>query len=392
MEEAKKITVVGAGYVGIANACLLSEKHQINIVDTDSKKIKSFLNLEFDYSEKLINEYLKKNYKKFHFSNELSDFFGNSNLYIICLPTNFSQTSKSLDTSLIEKVVQQIHKNDPEIDILIRSTVPVGFTSNLSKKIKKRNLIFFPEFLREGKSLEDSLFPSRIVVGGEKEISEEIFKVFKNIIKNSPECFQMTSAEAESVKLFSNSYLAMRVSFFNELDNFAIKNKLRSKEIIQGVSGDPRIGNYYNNPSFGYGGYCLPKDTKQLLNNFNGIPQKLFKSIIDSNQIRAKFLSKIIMEKNPSSIGVYKLIMKKDSDNMRDSAILKIIKILKKYNLPIHIFDPNITSHKFKGLPVIKDLCEFKSKSSVILCNRLEPEIMDSSDIIFTRDVFGGDS
>ena len=309
-------------------------------------------------------------------------------MFILALPTNYDEKTNFFDTSILEGVIKKLFKYKSNIPILIKSTIPVGFTEKLNSEYKTRNILFSPEFLREGSALHDSLYPSRIVLGGERKIALKILKVFESTIKNKPQVFLCSSLEAESIKLFANAYLAMRVAFFNELDSFSLRMKMDTKQIIKGVSTDPRIGEGYNNPSFGYGGYCLPKDTKQLLANYNNVPQNIIKSIIDSNSTRKDFIADEIISLNPKVVGIYRIVMKHDSDNFRDSSVQGIMKRIKAKGIKVIIYEPNLNQSSFYGSKVFKNLKDFKIKSNLIVANRLNKSINDVKKKVFTRDIF----
>lgn len=387
--EKMKIGVFGAGYVGYSLALLLSEKYNVKIFDIDENKINLMNSSKPIFGGKaeirILNS--KKNNLKSCMPN--TDSFKNIDFFIIALPTNFDENKKLFDTSIICETISSIREVNKDSLIVIKSTIPIGFTKKMQDKYDE-DVIFSPEFLREGSSLEDNLYPSRIVIGSKTKKAAKFGEILKSIAKKDINVIYTNSSEAESIKLFANAYLACRVAFFNELDNFAIENNLSAEEIINAVSLDPRIGSNYNNPSFGYGGYCLPKDTKQLKSNFKNIPSKLFSAIIESNDDRKRYLSEIIRRKY-KKIGVYRLAMKKGSDNFRESAVLDIIQHLKKHNTELIIFDDSYNGSSFNEIEVTNNFEYFTKHSEIILANRRD-ELLKAVDYkVFTRDIFGQD-
>lgn len=382
-----KICVVGAGYVGFSLSVLLSEKNDIVVYDIDKEKINMINNNISPIEDEDIYYYLNNKKLNLKATCNYQTAFENSKYIIICTPTNFNYKTNSFDTSSIEDVITKIKSVNNDTVIIIKSTVPIGYT----KMIKNRydmNIIFSPEFLREGKSLHDNLYPSRIIIGTRTRDGKKIAEIFKNSSENSDvSVLYMNSDEAESVKLFSNTYLAMRVAFFNELDTFALDKGYNSKDIINGVSLDPRIGNYYNNPSFGYGGYCLPKDSKQLCSNYQDVPENLIEAIVNSNDTRKEYIAKYIENKKPATVGIYRLIMKSNSDNFRESSIIDIIQKLKVAGINVVIYEPKINTDAYLECKVINDLSKFVNISSIILANRIDKNIKNNKKI-FTRDIF----
>ncbi|ENU83929.1 hypothetical protein F974_00983 [Acinetobacter sp. CIP 102159] len=384
------ITVVGTGYVGLSNAVLFARQHNVISLDINENRV-TLINQKIspiadDYIEKIFEEdnlNLKATLDKVQ-AYEQADYI------IIATPTNYDSETNYFDTSSIESVIAEILPLNNTATIIIKSTIPVGYTTQVKAKFKTEQIIFVPEFLREGKALYDNLYPSRIIVGEKSERAEKIAQLYLNasVEKNAP-TLCMNSTEAEAVKLFSNTYLAMRVAYFNELDTYCAKHGLSSLDIIQGVSLDPRIGQHYNNPSFGYGGYCLPKDTKQLLANYKDVPQNLIQAIIHSNKTRKQFIVKEILKKRPNVVGIYRLTMKAGSDNFRDSAIQDIIRELEEYNIQIQIYEPTLKLEKFEHYTLQNDLNEFLSSSDVILANRVSKELEQVSSKVYTRDLFG---
>ena len=385
-----KITVVGLGYVGLANAILLSKDHEVIGCEVDRKKVDMINKGISPLSDPEIISYLKDEDLNLRAKVDPREDFKDSDLIILALPTNYDEESKYFDTSFIDKEISLIKSINKDVPILIKSTIPIGYTSLKNEEFNSDNIIFSPEFLREGRALYDCLNPSRIIVGDEGELGSMIADIYKKGSVNNPKTLLMKSKEAEAVKLFANTYLAMRVAFFNELDSFALVKGLDTGSIVSGVSEDPRIGNFYNNPSFGYGGYCLPKDSKQLLANFEGVPNDLFESIVRSNQTRKNFISEDILDKNPKTVGIYRLVMKKGSDNFRKSAIFDIINNLKAKDANIIIYEPNLSEDEFMGMKIVNDLKDFK-KSDIILANRLEDDLVDVSERVYTRDIFNRD-
>ncbi len=386
------ITVVGTGYVGLSNAVLFARQHNVISLDINENRV-TLINQKIspiadDYIEKIFEEdnlNLKATLDKVQ-AYEQADYI------IIATPTNYDSETNYFDTSSIESVIAEILPLNNTATIIIKSTIPVGYTTQVKAKFKTEQIIFVPEFLREGKALYDNLYPSRIIVGEKSERAEKIAQLYLNasVEKNAP-TLCMNSTEAEAVKLFSNTYLAMRVAYFNELDTYCAKHGLSSLDIIQGVSLDPRIGQHYNNPSFGYGGYCLPKDTKQLLANYKNVPQNLIQAVIHSNTTRKQFIVKEILKKRPNVIGVYRLTMKAGSDNFRDSAIQDIIRELEEYNIKIIIFEPTLSSERFQHYELLNDLSEFLETSDIILANRMHSDLDAYSNKLYTRDLFGKD-
>lgn len=384
-----KILVFGLGYVGLANAILLSQSNQVIGIEVNEEKINLINNKKSPLKDEYIESYLAEKELDFTAQKDYEEDSQDADLAILALPTNYDEETKFFDTSFVDEAIGNIKKINSDLPILIKSTIPVGYTRGQRKKYHSDNIIFSPEFLREGKALYDSLNPSRIIVGDKTKLGQKIAKLYQNQALNNPEVLYMDSTEAEAVKLFANTYLAMRVSYFNELDTFAEIKGLSTKDIIEGVSTDPRIGNYYNNPSFGYGGYCLPKDSKQLYANFENVPNSMFGAVIESNQIRKDYISDRILRDKPKTVGIYRLVMKKDSDNFRKSAIFDVIENIKD-KTEVIIYEPNLAEDYFEGLRVENDLEEFK-KLDIIVANRLADELLDVKDKVYTRDIFNKD-
>lgn len=386
-----KITIVGCGYVGLSMGLLLSQNYEIKMLDTNKKKIKHINARKSPIDDSLAQTFLRKKDLNILGTTSKKVAFENCNLAILCLPTNFIEEEGEFDTSIIEKCINDILDIKKDACIIIKSTVPIGFTDKIRKKTGHSKIYFSPEFLREGRALIDNLKPSRIIMGGHDKHAKNFAKMLEAAsYKKRVKKIFMSSSEAESVKLFSNSYLAMRVSFFNELDNFSESNNLNSKNIIDGISADRRIGNFYNNPSFGFGGYCLPKDTKQLKSNIQGTPSKLISTINESNEDRKNFIAKKILSKNVKTIGVYKLAMKKDSDNFRESAVLDIIERIQN-KAKIFIYDNTLNTKIFMGHRVISCFEEFVDLSDIIVANRIETELESCKSKVYTRDIFNYD-
>ena len=386
-----KILVLGLGYVGTANAVLLSQQNEVVCYDLNVDRINLINDKKSPIEDNEASEYLSQ--KKLNLRG-ISEFPSQDDFdfVIIATPTNYDPDTDYFDTSTVESCIDHLHSQNSKATIIIRSTLPVGFVERVQKKYPSHEIIFVPEFLREGKAVHDSLYPSRIVVGSNSDQAKKFAELLvEGAIKKEVEVLYTKPTEAESSKLFANAFLAMRVTFFNELDSFAMARNLDTKEIVKAVSLDPRIGDYYNNPSFGYGGYCLPKDTKQLLRNFDQVPQKIMEAIIDSNTMRKDFLGLEIAKLKPKKVGVYRLAMKEGSDNIRESSMQGIMKRVKAKGIPMIIYEPLIKEETFFNSPVYTDLEQFKKDSDLILCNRNSSELSDVQDKIFTRDIFQQD-
>lgn len=388
-----KIAIAGAGYVGLSLAVLLSQKCEVVAFDVNKEKVDSINNRISPITDAYIEDYLSNKELNLRASTDYKDAFDNADYVIISTPTNYDDETNYFDTSLVEDVIKKVIEIGCEkTTMIIKSTIPVGFTEDIKVKYKIDNILFSPEFLREGKALYDNLYPSRIIIGAKSEEAKKFGELLKSsALKEDVEVIYMNSTEAEAVKLFANTYLALRVSYFNELDTYAEIKGLNTKDIIEGVCLDPRIGNYYNNPSFGYGGYCLPKDTKQLLANYNNVPENIIGAIINSNETRKDHITEMIKKKKPKVVGVYRLIMKSGSDNFRSSAIFGIIERLKRDGINVSIYEPSIKENTYHGIEIIHDLDLFKSISDVVITNRYDDKLEDIKDIIYTRDVFSRD-
>jgi UDPglucose 6-dehydrogenase len=393
MSKKINITIVGGGYVGMSLSVALAQNNTVKLFDIDKNKVNKINNFKSTVEDEDITRFLNEKMLSISATTIKEEAFKDAKFFIIATPTDYNPNTNSFDTSSVDETIRDILNINKNAIIIIKSTIPVGHTKYLKDKFKTDKIIFSPEFLREGRALHDNLYPSRIIVGSRDSSSIEFAKLLKECsLEESTEVLLMDSSDAEAVKLFSNAYLAMRVAFFNELDSFAFSKGLSSKNIIDGVSSDSRIGKHYNNPSFGYGGYCLPKDTKQLLANFEGIPQNIFTAIVKSNSTRKDFIAKMIIDLKPNVIGIYRLIMKEGSDNFRLSAIQDIVQtIRKKKKVEIIIYEPEMKDNQFIGHDVVKDLSSFKESADIVLANRNNEDLKDICYKVFSRDIFGID-
>ena len=385
-----EITIVGAGYVGSSLAALFGQNLKVNLIDNDPNKIKKIKENNSPIKDHLIQEYLDNKKTNFRPLNKINDeILFSTDLFILALPTNFDEETLYFDTSVLDLVIKNILSRKEDSLILIKSTIPVGYINKKRKEHNTNSLFFSPEFLREGNALNDNLYPSRIVVGDKGKNGKKIADLFKNFALNDPKIILMESTEAESVKLFSNTYLAMRIAFFNELDSYCISKNINAQSVIEGISADSRIGNHYNNPSFGYGGYCLPKDTKQLLANFKNTPQNLIGAIIDSNQSRKNFITEDILQNyNTKLVGVYKLAMKEGSDNIKESSIIDVIQGLKDHDIEMLIYEPLLKEKSFMGITITSDFELFSMASTTVITNRKDNILDTISSKLYSRDIY----
>ncbi len=384
-----KIVVVGLGYVGISNAVLLAQHNEVIGVDISSERVHTLNTGKSPIKDYEISRFLAEKQLNLSASTDLQKSIVGAEYIVIATPTNYNEETNYFDTGSIESVISDVLNIQPNATIIVKSTIPVGFTDELRKNFGTSNIIFSPEFLREGKALYDNLYPSRIILGDKSKCAEVFADLLvQGALKEKIDILYTGAREAEAIKLFSNTYLAMRVAFFNELDSYAFASGMDSREIIDGVCLDPRIGNYYNNPSFGYGGYCLPKDTKQLLANYKDIPQEIIRAIVDANRTRADFLAEQIIKNEPRTVGIYRLVMKAGSDNFRQSSIQGIMNRLKDERINIVVYEPELFEEMFCGFQVMKDLAEFIGTADLIVANRISEDLKNVTKKVFTRDLY----
>lgn len=388
-----KICVVGAGYVGLSLAVMLSTKYEVHLVEISGEKVNLLRQRKSPIRDEYIEKYLAEKELNLTVSSDLASSVAGADFAIVATPTNYDPKLNYFDVSSVDTVVEQITGLSPETYIVIKSTLPVGYIDDSSRRHRTDRLFFSPEFLREGKALYDNLYPSRVIVGStDTAIGQKFADLLKSVaLKEDVQTLIMNPTEAESVKLFANTYLAMRVAYFNELDTYAATKGLDTAKIIEGVCLDPRIGNFYNNPSFGYGGYCLPKDTKQLLANYNNVPSTLIRAIVDSNTVRKDFVAEDIIRRNPKTVGIYRLVMKSGSDNFRSSSIQGIMKRIKAKGIEVVVYEPMMKEDSFFNSKVERDLAVFKQECDVIVSNRMSSDLDDVSEKVYTRDIFNHD-